>query len=354
MSSFDKICNPYLASAEKDFYFSVKDMAREKIYPSVLERDRKAEWSPEIWQELARTQLTGITIDTKYGGQGGTCLQSSQAYEAMYAGCGDGGLGLSLAAHSVIGAMPIQLNGSEEQKQEYLPPLAAGEKIAALALTEAGAGSDNAAMLSFAEDCKDHFLLNGNKMLITNGSIADIFIVLARTKKGKSSLGISAFIVEKDFPGFSVGNVLKKMGHRSSPTTEIIFDNVRVPKKNLLGPLHSGFLRVGRSTLEYERIILIAGFLGGVEFVLEKSLLYSQERQQFSVPIKSFLPIKEKITKLWLYLQACRRFIYSISSRKDAGENLSLESSLAKLFISELCQEAAAEGCTNTWRLWLY
>ena len=248
MYNFDKICNPYVPQDDREFYFMVKDMAREKIYPTALERDRKAEWSPELWQELAKTQLTGITIDPEYGGQGGNCLQASLTHEAMYAGSADGGFTLSWGAHSVIGALPIQLNGNEEQKKKYLPSLASGEKMAAFGLTEAGAGSDNAAMLSFAQDCGDHFLLNGTKMFITNGAVADVFVTLARTKKGKSPVGISAFIVEKDFPGFAVGNVLKKLGHHSSTTTELIFDNVKIPKENLLGPLHSGFLRVGRST----------------------------------------------------------------------------------------------------------
>ncbi|RME88004.1 MAG: acyl-CoA dehydrogenase [Candidatus Hydrogenedentota bacterium] len=338
--------NPYLKPEEEDFYNTVKDFAREKVLPSVLDRDKNHKWDETLWQEMGSMGLNGMAIPEQYGGQGATCLQCCHASEAFNAGSSDGGLGLAWGAHIIIGTMPIVLFGNEEQKQKYLPKLATGEWVAGLGLTEPGSGSDAASMITRAKQTDKGFVINGSKMFITNGPIGHVFIVMARTgeKKSRSPMGISAFIVEKNFSGFSVSKVLDKLGHNTSTTAELVFEDMIVPKENLLGPLHSGFMRIGKATLEWERTVLIAAMIGGSEFIIEKCLRYANERIQFGKKIGEFYAIQEKIVKMWVTMQAGRRLLYGVARQKDAGASLPMESSLLKLFASETGEEMASEA----------
>ncbi|GBF48562.1 acyl-CoA dehydrogenase [Leptospira ryugenii] len=340
----NKKLNPYLSEEESDFFDTVFHFSQEKVLPSAEERDEKEIWSSELWTEFSKAGLTGLSIPTEYGGQGASCLQCSHATDAFAAGCLDGGMGLSWAAHMIIGAMPIVFQGSEEQKQKYLPKIATGEWIAGFALSEPASGSDAASLLTKAEETEKGWKLNGSKMFITNGPVGHVFVTMARTsEKGRGPLGISAFLVEKERPGFRVSKVLKKLGHHTSMTAELSFDDMILPKENLLGPLNSGFLRIGKETLEWERTVFVAGLSGAMEFCFRSGLKYAKERVQFGKSISTFYAMKDILTRNWVYIQAARRLIYWVAQRKDAGIPSPLESSLGKLISSEISEDVAKD-----------
>jgi alkylation response protein AidB-like acyl-CoA dehydrogenase len=336
--------NPYLNEEDKDFYETVFEFSRDKVLPSAEERDEKEIWSSELWQEFSKAGLTGLSIPTEYGGQGASCLQCSHATDAFSSGSLDGGLGLSWAAHMIIGAMPIVFQGTETQKQKYLPKIASGEWIAGFALSEPASGSDAASLLTRAEEVEGGWKLNGSKMFITNGPVGQVFVVMARTsEKGRGPLGISAFIVEDKTKGFKVSKILKKLGHHTSMTAELVFEDMVIPKENLLGPLNSGFLRIGKETLEWERTVFVAGLAGAMEFCFRTGLRYAKERIQFGKPISSFYGMKDILVRNWVYIQAARRLIYWVAERKDKGIPSPLESSLGKLISSEISEDVAKD-----------
>ncbi|MDZ4724879.1 MAG: acyl-CoA dehydrogenase family protein [Leptospira sp.] len=337
--------NPYLQDTDKDFYETVFDFARDKVLPSAEERDEKEIWSEELWKEFSKAGLTGLSIPSEYGGQGASCLQCSHATDAFSAGCLDGGMGLSWAAHMIIGAMPIVFQGTDEQKKKYLPKIASGEWIAGFALSEPASGSDAASLLTKAEEVNGGWKLNGSKMFITNGPIGQVFVTMARTsEKGRGPLGISAFIVEEKFKGFNVSKVLKKLGHHTSMTAELVFEDMILPKDSLLGPLNSGFLRIGKETLEWERTVFVAGLSGAMEFCFRTGMRYAKERIQFGKSISSFFGMKDILVRNWVYIQAARRLIYWVADRKDKGIPSPLESSLGKLISSEISEDVAKDS----------
>ncbi len=337
--------NPYLTEADKDFFETVFDFSRDKVLPSAEERDEKEIWSNELWKEFSKAGLTGLSIPSEYGGQGASCLQCSHATDAFSAGSLDGGMGLSWAAHMIIGAMPIVFQGTEAQKKKYLPKISSGEWIAGFALSEPASGSDAAALLTRAEEVDGGWKLNGSKMFITNGPVGQVFVVMARTsEKGRGPLGISAFIVEDKTIGFKVSKILKKLGHHTSMTAELVFEDMVIPKENLLGPLNSGFLRIGKETLEWERTVFVAGLAGAMEFCFRSGMRYAKERVQFGKSISSFFGMKDILVRNWVYIQAARRLIYWVAERKDAGIPSPLESSLGKLISSEISEDVARDS----------
>lgn len=338
--------NPYLKGEDEDFYNTVKEFAKVRAFPSVERRDEDCTWDDDLWKEMGSMGLLGIPLPEEYGGQGGSCLQCCLAQEAFNAGSLDGGFGLSWGAHMIIGTLPILFQGTEAQKKKYLPKLASGEWIAGLGLTEPDSGSDAAGMRTFAEKTEGGFILNGSKMYITNGPIGRVFIIMARTTKSRGPMGVSAFIVESGWKGFQVSKVLKKLGHNTSTTAELSFHDMFVPEENLLGPLNSGFLRIGKATLEWERTVLLAALMGGMESAVESCIQYAWTRQQFNKPILSFFAIKEKIARTWAYLCASRRVLYFVSGKKDSEPDVSLpmESSILKLFASEVAEEIASDA----------
>ena len=286
--------------------------------------------------------LLGLSIPEEYGGQGASCLMTCVGHEAFAEGSSDGGLTLALGAHAIIGAMPIVLCGTEEQKKKYLPKIATGEWIAGLGLTEPSSGSDAAgSMETRAVKKGNKYIVNGSKMFITNGPIGDVFIVMAVTDKAKGAMGISVFIVEKNFPGFSVGKKLNKLGMRTSTTSELIFQDMEVPEENLLTKENSGFARVGRATLEWERTVLVAASLGTMQSLIEAGVRYAKQRIQFGEPIIRFQAIQEKIARCRMKLDAARLLIYKSAVKKDKGESAPLESSIAKLYATESSVEVA-------------
>ncbi|MCZ8157953.1 MAG: acyl-CoA dehydrogenase family protein [Leptospira sp.] len=337
--------NPYLTEDDFDFFNTVYDFSENKVLPSAEERDEKEIWSNELWKEFSKAGLTGLSIPSEFGGESASCLQCSHATDAFSAGSLDGGMGLSWAAHMIIGAMPIVFQGTEAQKKKYLPKIASGEWIAGFALSEPASGSDAASLLTRAEEVEGGWKLNGSKMFITNGPVGQVFVVMARTsEKGRGPLGISAFIVEESTPGFKVSKVLKKLGHHTSMTAELVFEDMIIPKENLLGPINSGFLRIGKETLEWERTVFVAGLSGAMEFCFRTGMRYAKERVQFGKSISSFYGMKDILVRNWVYIQAARRLIYWVADRKDKGIPSPLESSLGKLISSEISEDVAKDA----------
>jgi len=327
-----------------EFRDSVKQFAIENVKPSAEHRDLHEIWDPEIWKKMGEMGLLGLPFPEEYGGQGADCLTSTVATEAFAEGACDGGLTLAWGAHTIIGSMPIVLCGTEQQKKKYIPKLATGEWTAGLGLTEPGSGSDAAgSMKTRAEKKGDRYVLNGSKMFITNGPIGDVFIVMAVTDKAKGPMGVSVFIVEKNFKGFHTGQKLKKMGMRTSTTSELIFEDMEVPAENMLSKENSGFARVGRATLEWERTVLVASAIGSMQFMLDESVRYAKNRVQFGEPIVRFQAIQEKIALVRMKLDASRLLLYKSASMKDQGKPAPIESSLAKVHATEAVIEAAYE-----------
>jgi len=325
-----------------EFKRSVKTFAEKEIRPSTEERDLHSKWDHSLWKKIGEMGLLGLSIPEEYGGQGASCLMTCVGHEAFAEGSSDGGLTLALGAHAIIGAMPIVLCGTEEQKKKYLPKIATGEWIAGLGLTEPSSGSDAAgSMETRAVKKGNKYIVNGSKMFITNGPIGDVFIVMAVTDKAKGAMGISVFIVEKNFPGFSVGKKLNKLGMRTSTTSELIFQDMEVPEENLLTKENSGFARVGRATLEWERTVLVAASLGTMQSLIEAGVRYAKQRIQFGEPIIRFQAIQEKIARCRMKLDAARLLIYKSAVKKDKGESAPLESSIAKLYATESSVEVA-------------
>lgn len=323
-----------------EYQDSVYEFAKEYIRPSTEQRDRDSEWNPEIWKKMGQMGLLGLPFPEEYGGQGADCLTTTLATEAFSRGSTDGGLTLAWGAHTIIGSMPIALCGTEEQKQRYLPRLATGEWIAGLGLTEPGSGSDAAGSMSArAEKKGDRYVLNGSKMFITNGPIGDVFTVMAVTDKAKGPMGISVFIVEKDFKGFSVGKKLNKMGMRTSTTSELVFEDMEVPEENLISRENTGFLRVGKATLEWERTVLVASGVGFMTYMLEEAVQYAKQRKQFGEAIFRFQSIQDKIARARMKIDTSRLLVYSSAAKKDRGIPTPIESSIAKLYATEAAIE---------------
>ncbi|HMV37478.1 MAG TPA: acyl-CoA dehydrogenase family protein, partial [Turneriella sp.] len=263
-------------------------------------------------------------------------------HEAFAEGSLDGGLTLALGAHAIIGTMPIVLLGTDAQKKKYLPKLASGEWTAGLGLTEPSSGSDAAgSMQTRAVKKGDRYIINGSKMFITNGPIGDVFICMAVTDKKKGAFGVSVFIVEKTFKGFSVGKKLNKMGMKTSTTSELIFEDMEVPVENMISEENSGFLRVGRATLEWERTVLVAAGLGSMNSLIKAGTRYAKQREQFGEPIIRFQAIQDKIARSRYKLDAARLLIYQSAMKKDAGLPAPIESSIGKLYTTESNVEVA-------------
>lgn len=269
--------------------------------------DEEDWFPPHFFKKCAEIGILGITITEKYGGLGGDVLMQTLAIEEMSRICP--ALAMTYGAHSNLCAHNIHSNASEALKEKYLPPLVRGEKIGAMALTEPNAGSDAMSIRTRACRQGDHYLLKGTKIFITNGPVADTLLVYAKTAPEQGAKGISAFIVEKGFPGFSVSRTLKKCGMRGSPTGELIFEDCPVPAENLVGQENQG-VHVMTSGLDVERIVLAGGSIGMAQQALEYSIRYSVEREQFGQPIANFQMIQQKLADMYARTEAARLLVY--------------------------------------------
>lgn len=323
------------------FKQSVIEFAQKEILPGAAERDEEARFDRDVWDKTAEFGLMGLPYPEEYGGSGASVIDTSVAGEALaYGGC-DAGFCLSWGAHVVIGGIPIWQLGTEEQKKKYLPKIASGEWIAGLGLTEPEAGSDAAGLLTTADKKDGFYVLNGTKTFITNGPVGNVFVVLAKTDKEKGPAGISGFIVEKGFPGFSIGKEIHKTGNRSSPTSELVFDNAEIPEENLLGVENAGFLSVAMATLEWERSVMLAAAIGGMEIQLEECIAYAKQRKQFGRPISKFQAVQFMLADMKMWLETSRWILYKTAWNKDQGIMDMMTASLSKLYITEVSLKAA-------------
>jgi butyryl-CoA dehydrogenase len=318
-----------------------RQIAQEKIKPKAAEYDEKEEFPWEIIKQLAQADLFGVYIEEKYGGTGGGVTELALVTEELSRACG--GIAVCFAA-SALGTYPIILYGTDEQKQKYLPDLAAGKKIAAFALTEAQAGSDAGNIQTCAEKKGDHYILNGTKQWITNGGEAEVYTVVAMTNKSKGSRGASTFIIEKGMPGFSFGKKEKKLGIRASATRELVFTDCKVPAENLLGKEGLGFI-VAMKTFDQSRPGVASQAVGIAQGALDLAVAYAKQRVQFGKPISSFQGIQFMLADMATEVEAARALVYAACKMIDAGcQKYSKESSMAKLFASDVAMKVTTNA----------
>jgi len=315
----------------------IRDLARqiaeEKVVPVREELDEKEAFPWEIVKVLAQSDLFGLFIPEEYGGLGKGCLELCLAVEELSRACV--GVSTSYAANA-LGTYPILLFGSDEQKRRYLPDISAGKRLVAFGLTEANAGSDAAGIQTTAKLQGDTYNLNGTKQWITNGGEAEIYTVIAMTDRSKGPRGASAFIVEKGTPGFTFGKKERKMGIRASVTRELIFDNCRIPKENLIGKEGMGFI-VAMKTLDSSRTGVGAQGLGVAQGAFDEAVKFARQRVQFGHPIISFQAIQHMLADMATEIEAARALIYSVARYIDSGaKDVSKESAMAKVFATDL------------------
>jgi alkylation response protein AidB-like acyl-CoA dehydrogenase len=322
----------HLSEEEQTLIETIREIARERVAPRAAEIDHSGEYPWDMKELLARQDILAMPFPDEYSGLGSTELAVAMAIEELSRHCATTGL---ILAVQQLGAMPILLAGSEEQKQKYLPRLATGEWLAAYGLTESGSGSDASAMQTFAERSGDRYVLNGSKRFITNGGLAQVNAIFAITDRSAGTRGISAFIVEKDFPGFSVGRIEDKMGIKGSQTAELIFQDCEVPIANLLGSEGQGF-KIAMQTLDRTRIGIGAQALGIAQGALDLAVEYAKQRKQFQKPIAANQGIQFMLADMATKVEASRLLVYNAAEMLDQGQpDFARYSSMAKLFASD-------------------
>jgi isovaleryl-CoA dehydrogenase len=319
---------------------SVRAFVADKIAPLADEIDRANAFPRALWPELGAMGLLGITVEEDYGGAGLGYLAHCVAMEEISRG--SAAIGLSYGAHSNLCVNQIRRNGSTEQKKRYLPKLVSGAHVGALAMSEPEAGSDVVSMRTRADKKGDRFLLNGAKMWITNGPVADTLVVYAKTDRTAGARGITAFIVERTFPGFSTGKKLDKLGMRGSDTSEIVFSDCEVPADNVLGALGNG-VNVLMSGLDYERAVLAAGPIGLMQSCLDVVIPYVHQRSQFGQPIGRFQLMQAKLANMYVTLNAAKAYVYAVARACDRGETTREDAAGAILYAAERATWMALE-----------
>lgn len=320
---------------------TIRDFVNKRIKPVVMELDEAQKFPMDIMQELGELGFLGVLVPEEYGGSGLGYKEYALIVEEIAKV--DPSISLSVAAHNGLCTNHINLFGNEEQKKKYLPDLASGRKIGAWGLTESGSGSDAAGMSTTAELQGDYYILNGSKTFITHGGVGETAVVMAVTDKSKGSHGISAFILEKGMEGFSAGKKENKLGMRASETTELLFDNCKVPKENLLGNEGEGF-KQALKILEGGRISIAALSCGLAAGCLDASLNYAKERKQFGKELVKFQAIMFKLADMATELEAARLLTYQAAYQKDANKYELKSAAMAKLFASEIATKAANEA----------
>ncbi len=315
--------------------------ATARIAPLAAEIDQTNLFPRHLWPEMGALGLHGITVEEEFGGLGLGYLDHVVAMEEVSRASAS--VGLSYGAHSNLCINQLRRWGSVEQKHRYLPKLISGEHVGSLAMSEAGSGSDVVSMSLRAERRGDHYVLNGTKFWITNAPHADTLVVYAKTEPGENSKGITAFLVEKDFKGFSVSQKLEKMGMRGSDTGELVFEDCAVPEENIMGPLNGG-VGVLMSGLDYERSVLAAGPLGIMQACLDVVLPYVRDRKQFGKPIGSFQLMQGKIADMYVALNSARAYVYAVAKACDAGKTTRFDAAGAILMASENAVKVSLEA----------
>lgn len=331
----------HVSEDEKALIEAIREIAQERVAPRAAEIDHSGEFPWDMKELLASHDILAMPFPEEYGGIGASELAISMAVEELSRCCATTGL---ILAVQQLGSMPILLAGNDEQKRKYFPQLASGEWLAAFGLTEAGSGSDAAAMQTFAVRKGDKYILNGSKRFITNGGLAQVNSIFAITDPQADTRGISAFIVEKDFPGFSVGRIEDKMGIKGSQTAELIFENCEVPVENLLGGEGEGF-KIAMRTLDRTRIGIGAQALGIAQGALDLAVAYAKQRVQFKKPIAENQGIQFMLADMATKVEAARLLVYHASELVDDGdEQFSKYSSMAKMFASDAAMDVTNDA----------
>jgi len=320
---------------------NVREFAEKDIAPVAAELDQKEEYPTKILEKMAKLGFLGVIIPQEYGGAGLDTISYAIIVEEISRKCAS--TGVITSVHNSLVAHPIMKYGTEEQKKKYLPILAKGEKIGAFAATEPSAGSDLGAMKTTAILKGDKYIINGDKTFITSGSEAGIIIIFAVTDKSAGSKGLSAFIVENTMKGYKVGSIFEKLGINASKTSELIFEDMEVPKENLLGKEGEGF-KIALATLDGGRIGIAAQAVGIAQAALDESIEYSKQREQFGRPIAKFQAIQWMIADIATRIEAARYLVYNAAYVKDKGERFSKEAAMAKLFASETAMETVIKA----------
>ncbi|WVT76958.1 isovaleryl-CoA dehydrogenase (plasmid) [Sinorhizobium chiapasense] len=320
---------------------SVRRFATDRIAPLADETDRSNAFPMQLWREMGELGLLGITAGEEYGGAGMGYLAHCVAMEEISRASAS--IGLSYGAHSNLCVNQINRNGNDDQKARYLPKLISGEHVGALAMSEPGAGSDVVSMTLKADKRGERYVLNGNKMWITNGPDADVLVVYAKTDPTAGPRGISAFLVEKGYAGFSTGQKLDKLGMRGSNTCELIFKDCEVPAENVLGTVGGG-VRVLMSGLDYERVVLSAGPLGIMAACLDVVVPYLHERKQFGQPIGEFQLMQGKLADMYVTANAARAYVYAVAAACDRGETTRKDAAGCILYAAEKATALALEA----------
>ncbi|CAI8249568.1 MAG: Acyl-CoA dehydrogenase [Marinobacterium sp. xm-d-530] len=319
----------------------INAFAAKEIAPRAAEIDEKNEFPKDLWKKFGDMGLLGITVKEEYGGVDMGYLAHVIAMEEISRASAS--VGLSYGAHSNLCVNQIHRNGTKEQKQKYLPKLISGDHVGALAMSEPNAGSDVVSMKLTARDNGDHYLLNGNKMWITNGPDADTYVVYAKTDTSAGPKGITAFIVERDYPGFSRHQKLDKLGMRGSNTCELLFEDCPVPKENILGELNGG-VRVLMSGLDYERLVLAGGPLGIMEATMDISVPYIRDRKQFGQAIGEFELVQGKIADMYTLMNACKSYTYTVAQAAMQGEPSRKDCAGVILYTAETATKMALDA----------
>ncbi|MCC6780960.1 MAG: isovaleryl-CoA dehydrogenase [Hyphomicrobiales bacterium] len=320
---------------------TVQGFAADRITPRADEIDRSNLFPRDLWPELGKLGLHGITVEEEWGGAGLGYLEHCVAMEEISRASAS--VGLSYGAHSNLCVNQIRRNGTAEQKRRYLPKLISGEHVGGLAMSEPGAGSDVVSMRTRAERKGDRYVLNGSKMWITNGPQAETLVVYAKTDAAAGSRGITAFLVEKGFAGFSTAQKLDKLGMRGSDTSELVFQDCEVPAENVLGDVNGG-VAVLMSGLDYERVVLAAGPLGIMQACMDVVMPYVHERRQFGQPIGEFQLVQGKMADMYVAMNASKAYVYSVARACDRGETTREDAAGAILYAAENATKLALDA----------
>jgi isovaleryl-CoA dehydrogenase len=320
---------------------SVRDFAQAEIAPRAAEIDRSNTFPRDLWPRLGALGLHGITVEEEHGGAGLGYLEHVVAMEEVSRASAS--VGLSYGAHSNLCVNQIRRNGSEDQKRRYLPELISGEHVGSLAMSEPGAGSDVVSMKTRAEKRGDRWVLNGSKMWITNGPEADTLVVYAKTDPAAGPRGITAFLIERGFKGFSTAQKLDKLGMRGSDTCELVFEDCEVPEENVLGEIGRG-VGILMSGLDYERTVLSGGPLGIMQACMDVVLPYIHERKQFDKPIGSFQLVQGKVADMYVTMNAAKAYVYAVAKACDRGETTREDAAGAILYSAERATQAALDA----------